>query len=260
MEKIAIYGKGGIGKSTITSSLSAAFAVLGYKVMQIGCDPKADSTVNLLGGQQIVPVMTYLHEHEEYPSLQDIVKIGFGGVCCVEAGGPTPGMGCAGRGILTTFNLLEELDAFGQYQPDIVLYDVLGDVVCGGFAAPIRDGYAEKVMIVTSGEKYALFAARNIYSAVQNFADRHYASVYGVILNRRNVPDEEKYVQAFLDETGVPLLGDIPRDAKIQEYENQNQTVVEGEPDSVIAQTFLNLAKSIAEKENLKPAWSKNHI
>lgn len=249
MEKIAIYGKGGIGKSTITSSLAAAFAVQGYKVMQIGCDPKADSTSNLLGGQEIIPVMTYLREHEDYPALSDIVKTGFGGIKCVEAGGPTPGMGCAGRGILTTFNLLEELNAFEIYQPDIVLYDVLGDVVCGGFAAPIRDGYAEKVIIVTSGEKMSLFAARNINMAVKNFADRDYAHVAGVVLNRRNIPDELTYVQSFLEEAKVPLLGDIPRDSKIQMYENRNQTVIEGEPEAPISKIFLELAKTIIAKE-----------
>ena len=146
MKKFAIYGKGGIGKSTLTSSLSAALASMGYKVMQIGCDPKADSTSNLLGGEKLTSVMSYLNENEEPPELEDIVKQGYGGVYCVEAGGPTPGIGCAGRGIITTFNLLEELEAFETYEPDFVLFDVLGDVVCGGFSAPIRDGYADEVL------------------------------------------------------------------------------------------------------------------
>ena len=160
MLKVAIYGKGGIGKSTVTSNLAAAFASMGKKVIQIGCDPKADSTINLLGGEPLRPVMNYMREEDEEPErLEDISKEGFGGVLCIETGGPTPGLGCAGRGIIATFQLLEDLRLFETYQPDVVLYDVLGDVVCGGFAAPIREGYAEKVLIVTSGEKMALYAA-----------------------------------------------------------------------------------------------------
>ena len=178
MLKIAIYGNGGIGKSTMTSNLAASVAYLGKKVIQIGCDPKADSTFNLLGGHPVQPVMNYLREHDEDPeSIEDISRIGYGGVLCIETGGPTPGLGCAGRGIIATFSLLEDLGLFEKYEPDVVLYDVLGDVVCGGFAAPIREGYAEQVLIVTSGEKMALYAANNINTAVANFADRSYAKV-----------------------------------------------------------------------------------
>ena len=172
MLKCAIYGKGGIGKSTITSNLAAAFSQLGKKVIQIGCDPKADSTIQLLHGDGVMPVMNYLRDHDEDPSLDEIMKIGYGGVRCIETGGPTPGLGCAGRGIITTFSLLEELELFEKEKPDVVLYDVLGDVVCGGFAVPIREGYANQVLIVTSGEKMALYAANNIYTAVENFKDR----------------------------------------------------------------------------------------
>ena len=189
MQKIAVYGKGGIGKSTLTSNLAAALAMQGKKVIQIGCDPKADSTINLLGGKPLQSVMGYMREFDEEPaSLETVSARGFGGVLCIETGGPTPGLGCAGRGIIATFNLLEDLELFEREQPDVVLYDVLGDVVCGGFAAPIREGYAEDVLIVTSGEKMALYAANNIATAVENFADRGYAKVRGVLLNRRNVP------------------------------------------------------------------------
>ena len=198
MRKIAVYGKGGIGKSTLTSNLAAALAVQGKKVIQIGCDPKADSTINLLGGRPLQSVMGYMREFDEEPtSLEEISARGFGGVLCIETGGPTPGLGCAGRGIIATFNLLEDLELFEREQPDVVLYDVLGDVVCGGFAAPIREGYAGDVLIVTSGEKMALYAANNIATAVENFADRGYAKVRGVLLNRRNVPREEEKVQEF---------------------------------------------------------------
>ena len=172
MRKIAVYGKGGIGKSTLTSNLAAALAALGKKVIQIGCDPKADSTINLLGGRPLQSVMGYMREFDAEPSsLEEISARGFGGVLCIETGGPTPGLGCAGLGIIATFNLLEDLELFEREQPDVVLYDVLGDVVCGGFAAPIREGYAEDVLIVTSGEKMALYAANNIATAVENFAE-----------------------------------------------------------------------------------------
>ena len=132
MIKIAIYGKGGIGKSTVTANLAAAFAVLGKRVIQIGCDPKADSTINLLGGEPLTPVMNYLREHDEPSSIEEISKVGYKGILCIETGGPTPGLGCAGRGIITTFNLLEGFELYKKYKPDVVLYDVLGDVVCGG--------------------------------------------------------------------------------------------------------------------------------
>ncbi|MCQ2501893.1 MAG: AAA family ATPase, partial [Lachnospiraceae bacterium] len=203
MLKIAIYGKGGIGKSTMTSNLAAAFAMLGKKVIQIGCDPKADSTINLLGGEPLMPVMNYMREYDDDPeTLEDISRVGFGNILCIETGGPTPGLGCAGRGIIATFQLLEDLELFEREKPDVVLYDVLGDVVCGGFAAPIREGYAEKVLIVTSGEKMALYAANNINSAVKNFEDRSYAKVLGLILNHRNVENETEKVQAFAKERG----------------------------------------------------------
>ena len=170
MLKIAIYGKGGIGKSTMTSNLAAAFAKLGKRVIQIGCDPKADSTINLLGGEPLMPVMEYMRKYDKEPEkLEEISRTGFGGILCIETGGPTPGLGCAGRGIIATFSLLEDMELFERFRPDVVLYDVLGDVVCGGFAAPIRKGYADDVLIVTSGEKMALYAANNIATAVENF-------------------------------------------------------------------------------------------
>ncbi len=248
MKKIAIYGKGGIGKSTVTSNLSAALAVRGYKVMQIGCDPKADSTINLLNGEAPVPVMNRLREQNDDPVAEEIVKVGFGGVLCIETGGPTPGLGCAGRGIIATFDLLEELDIFGKYKPDVVLYDVLGDVVCGGFAAPIREGYAEEVLIVTSGEKMALFAADNINTAVNNFADRGYAKVRGIILNRRNVEDEFERVSAFADKASLPIIADIPRDKNIQSFENIGKTVIEGDPSLPISQKFFEFADFLMQK------------
>ncbi len=250
MLKIAIYGKGGIGKSTITGNLAAAFAMLGKKVIQIGCDPKADSTINLLGGKPPVPVMNYLRDHDGYPeTIEEISDVGFGGVLCIETGGPTPGLGCAGRGIIATFQLLEDLELFEKHDPDVVLYDVLGDVVCGGFAAPIREGYADKVLIVTSGEKMSLYAAQNIYSAVKNFEDRSYAKVHGIIFNHRNVENEEERVREFAETAGVPILGEIPRSREITLCEDEGKTVVEGDPDSDVARAFMKLAEELLASE-----------
>ena len=250
MLKVAIYGKGGIGKSTVTSNLAAAFAMLGKKVIQIGCDPKADSTINLLGGEPLRPVMNYMREEDEEPEkLEDISKEGFGGVLCIETGGPTPGLGCAGRGIIATFQLLEDMKLFENYEPDVVLYDVLGDVVCGGFAAPIREGYAEKVVIVTSGEKMALYAANNISSAVRNFEDRSYARIFGLILNHRNVENETEKVQAFAEEKQIPIVGEIPRSDEIIRWEDQGKTVIEGDADSEISKRFFELAEKLLEDE-----------
>ncbi|MCI1823592.1 MAG: nitrogenase iron protein NifH [Megasphaera sp.] len=250
MLKIAIYGKGGIGKSTITSNLSASFAKLGKRVIQIGCDPKADSTFNLLGGKLVQPVMNYIREFDEDPErIEDISKIGFGGVLCIETGGPTPGLGCAGRGIIATFSLLEDLGLFEQFKPDVVLYDVLGDVVCGGFAAPLRAGYADEVIIVTSGEKMALYAADNINTAVNNFADRSYARVRGIILNRRNIVDEEYKVRNFAAERNLEIIGDIPRNDDITQFEDMGKTVIEGDGSLPISKRFLRIARLLWEHE-----------
>ncbi|MDD2587478.1 MAG: nitrogenase iron protein NifH [Atopobiaceae bacterium] len=250
MLKVAIYGKGGIGKSTVTSNLSAAFSTMGLRVIQIGCDPKADSTVNLLGGEPLTPVMNYLREHDEEPtSLGQVSREGFGGVLCIETGGPTPGLGCAGRGIIATFDLLDELRLFETWKPDVVLYDVLGDVVCGGFAAPIREGYAQEVVIVTSGEKMALYAANNINEAVHNFEDRSYAKVAGIVLNHRDVADENEKVKAFADGAGLPILGEIPRSDQIIACEDEGRTVVEADATSGISRRFIDLAHTLISRQ-----------
>ena len=241
MLKIAVYGKGGIGKSTVTSNLAAAFASMGKKVIQIGCDPKADSTINLLGGTTPIPVMNYMREYDEDPeTIEDISKVGYGGVLCIETGGPTPGLGCAGRGIIATFSLLEDLELFETHQPDVVLYDVLGDVVCGGFSMPMRRGYADKVFVITSGENMAIHAAANIAMAVENFKDRGYAQLGGLILNRRNAKVEE-----LAEDIHSKVIGTLSRSALVTDAEEQKKTVIEAYPDSEMAEEYRILAGEI---------------
>lgn len=227
MKKLAIYGKGGIGKSTAASNISAALASQGKTVMQIGCDPKSDSTKNLTGGKRIATVLDCMRAKRNEITLEDIVTEGSMGVLCVEAGGPIPGTGCAGRGIITAFEQLEALKAFETYKPDVVIYDVLGDVVCGGFAMPIRQGYADKVCIVTSGEMMSLYAADNIAHAVKNFAKRKYAALGGLIFNAKGFAGERELVEKAAKEMETKILFEIPRDGIVQEAENAGMTVVE---------------------------------
>ena len=252
MVKIAVYGKGGIGKSTTTSNLSAAFSRMGYRVMQIGCDPKSDSTKNLMGGEKVPTVLDQIREKgSDNIELEDIVFEGFNGVYCVEAGGPTPGIGCAGRGIITAFEKLEELGAYEVYQPDIVLYDVLGDVVCGGFAMPIRGGYADYVFIVTSGEMMAMFAATNIAHAIRNFGKRGYAKLAGFIQNSRKVENEDELVEMVARENETQVIKIIPRDGAVQIAENDGMTVIEALPDSEMAEEYKDLAARVLEVMNV---------
>ncbi|MEG1603493.1 MAG: nitrogenase iron protein NifH [Cloacibacillus sp.] len=247
MIKIAIYGKGGIGKSTTASNLAAAFAQSGMRVMQIGCDPKADSTVNLRGGGRTPSVLELIKKRGAELSLEEMVTEGFAGVLCVEAGGPAPGLGCAGRGIIAAMEKLSEKGAFEIYRPDAVIYDVLGDVVCGGFAMPIREGYAKKVFVVTSGENMALHAAANIAQAVANFRERGYASLGGIILNRRNVPREEEKVEELAADIESRIVGALPFSSVVQQAEELQKTVLEAFPESEMADEYRALAKNVLD-------------
>ena len=247
MIKLAVYGKGGIGKSTTVSNLSAALADMGYRVMQIGCDPKADSTTALHGRQQVATVLDLVRTRKNDFTLSDMVTEGYGGVICVEAGGPTPGLGCAGRGIIAALEKLAEKGAYETYRPDVVIYDVLGDVVCGGFSMPMRSGYADKVFVITSGENMAIHAAANIAMAVENFRGRGYAQLGGIILNRRNVKNEEEKVAELAEDIHSTVVASLSRSDTVQEAEDLGKTVVEAFPDSPMAAEYRTLAKTLLE-------------
>lgn len=247
MIKIALYGKGGIGKSTIACSVSAALAKRGMRVMQIGCDPKADSTSLLHGGERIPTVLDLTREKGKTLSLEDVVFDGSFGIKCVEAGGPIPGVGCAGRGIINALETLGKLGAYEVYSPDIVIYDVLGDVVCGGFSMPMRRGYADKVYVVTSGEKMAKYAAGNICMALENFKGRGYASLGGIILNRRGVEDEDKVVEELASDFKTSVIGALDRCPEIPLAEKAGKPVSELFPESAAAAQLDAVASAILD-------------
>ena len=247
MKQIALYGKGGIGKSTTSANLSAALSGMNLSIMQIGCDPKRDSTRMLMQGRFIPTVMDLVRVRGEAGvSLSDVVFTGYNGIRCVEAGGPEPGVGCAGRGIIATFQLLEK---FGALQGDVIVYDVLGDVVCGGFAMPMREGYAQEIYLVTSGELMSLYAANNICRAVQRLASRVKSKcrLAGVICNARGQPREEELVTEFARRVNSTMVQYIPRDHIVQQAEVNQQTVIEFSPDSAQAGYYRSLAERVME-------------
>ena len=233
MIKIAVYGKGGIGKSTTVSNVAAVFASQGLRVMQIGCDPKADSTVLLRHGEKVETVLDLVRTRKENFTLEEMVKEGFAGV------------GCAGRGIIAALEILEKKGAYEKYRPDVVIYDVLGDVVCGGFSMPMRRGYADKVFVITSGENMAIHAAANIAMAVENFKDRGYAQLGGLILNRRNVKNEDAKVEELAEDIHSKVIGTLSRSELVTDAEEQKKTVIEAYPDSEMAEEYRILAGKI---------------
>ncbi len=246
MRKVAIYGKGGIGKSTTTQNTVAALAEAGKKVMVVGCDPKADSTRLLLGGLSQKTVLDTLRLEGEDLDLEDVVKPGFKGTRCVESGGPEPGVGCAGRGIITSINLLEQLGAYSdKWELDYVFYDVLGDVVCGGFAMPIRDGKAEEIYIVVSGEMMAMYAANNICKGIVKFAESGVVRLGGLICNSRKVDREADLIQALADKLGTQMIHFVPRDNMVQRAEINRKTVIEYDPSVGQADEYRMLSQAI---------------
>ena len=247
MLKLAFYGKGGIGKSTTVSNIALAFAEQGLKVVQIGCDPKADSTTQLLRGEKVTPVLELIRRGQTF-GLEDISRVGDGGVICVEAGGPAPGVGCAGRGIIAALETLEKKGAFKEWAPDVVLYDVLGDVVCGGFSMPMRNGFADYVFILTSGENMAVYAAANIAMAVSSFKSRGYAELGGFILNKRNVKNEYGKVAGLAADFQSSVTGALEWSAAVQEAEELHRCVLSAFPQSETAQAYRELARKIMER------------
>lgn len=245
---LAIYGKGGIGKSTTTSNISAALAEAGYRVIQIGCDPKSDSTTILRGGNDLPTVLDTLREQSKI-RIEDVSALGFKGVLCIEAGGPVPGVGCAGRGITAAVGLLQDLHLFEEYKPDYVLYDVLGDVVCGGFAVPIRDGLAERAYVVTSSDFMAVFAANNLFKAIAKYAPSGGARLGGVIGNSLQAPYAKTLVDDFVARTGTRVVGYVPRSLTVAQSELYGQTVIEAHPTSDQAAVYRGLANFIVSDE-----------
>ncbi len=245
--QIAIYGKGGIGKSTISGNITAALSRMGNKTAQIGCDPKADSVNSLMGGEFIETISDITRRYgSSEESLNRAIYRGFNNILCMESGGPVPGQGCAGRGVLVALDLIRKYRFFEKNNIDIAVYDVLGDIVCGGFAQPIRHSYAEEVYIVTSGEYMSLYAANNIASSIKLFAGQGLnVRLAGIIGNLRNVKNEEKIINNFGEKLKVPVIEIIPRSDYVQTAELQGKTVVEAYPESGQAEVYFGLARRI---------------
>jgi nitrogenase iron protein NifH len=246
---IAIYGKGGIGKSTTTQNTVAALAEMGKKIMVVGCDPKADSTRLLLGGLAQKTVLDTLRDEGDEVDLDDVLRPGYGGVKCTESGGPEPGVGCAGRGIITSINLLEQLGAYEE-ELDYVFYDVLGDVVCGGFAMPIREGKAQEIYIVCSGEMMAMYAANNISKGIVKFAQAGGVRLGGLICNSRKVDNEKEMIEEFARQLGTQMIHFVPRDNDVQRAEINRKTVIDWRPEAVQADEYRALARAIDQNKN----------
>ena len=250
MRQIAIYGKGGIGKSTTTQNTVAGLVSLGKKVMVVGCDPKADSTRLMLHAKAQNTVMDLIRERGTVEDLElsDVLKVGYGGVKCVESGGPEPGVGCAGRGVITAINFLE---SEGAYTPDLdyVFYDVLGDVVCGGFAMPIREGKAQEIYIVCSGEMMAMYAANNISKGILKYATSGKVRLGGLICNSRNTDCEADLIDALAKRLGTQMIHFVPRDNQVQRAELRRMTVIEYSPEHKQAQEYRELARKITENK-----------
>ena len=249
LRQIAIYGKGGIGKSTTTQNLTAGLLELGKHIMVVGCDPKADSTRLLLGTLAQRTVLDTIRETGDDVALESIMKEGFKGVKCVESGGPEPGVGCAGRGIITSIGLLEQLGAYTD-DLDYVFYDVLGDVVCGGFAMPMREGKAKEIYIVASGEMMALYAANNISKGIAKYARKSGVRLGGIICNSRNVDREIELLRAFAKELNTQLIYFVPRDNVVQRAEINRKTVIEYDPKCHQAGEYRALAQAIDQNQN----------
>lgn len=251
MRKFCVYGKGGIGKSTVVSNISAALAEDDDRtVMVMGCDPKADTTRNLVGKRIPTVLDAFRDKGPENMRLDEIIFKGFNGVYCAESGGPEPGVGCAGRGVLTAADMLSRLGAFEKLKPDVVIYDVLGDVVCGGFAMPLRRGLADDVYIVTTCDPMAIYAANNICKGIKRFAERGQVFLGGIIYNGRSAVDKPSIVENFAERLGTKLVGRLPMSDLIPRAEIRRKTVIEYAPDSEMAGRFRKLGLAVLENED----------
>jgi nitrogenase iron protein NifH len=251
LKQIAIYGKGGIGKSTTTSNISAALTTMGYKVMQFGCDPKSDSTNTLRDGTYIPTVLDTLREKNKV-NAHDVIFQGFNGIYCVEAGGPAPGVGCAGRGIITAVQLFKQQRVFEELDLDYVIYDVLGDVVCGGFAVPIREGIAEHVFTVSSSDFMSVYASNNLFKGIHRYSNSGGALLGGVIANSINQPYSKAIIDDFVARTNTQVMEYVPRSITVTQSELQGKTTIEAAPDSEQAKIYKRLAKRISEHTDSK--------
>lgn len=252
LRQCAIYGKGGIGKSTTTQNLVAALAEAGKKVMIVGCDPKADSTRLMLHSKAQTTVMSLAAEAGtvEDLELEDVMDYGYGDVKCVESGGPEPGVGCAGRGVITAINFLEEEGAYDE-ELDFVFYDVLGDVVCGGFAMPIRENKAQEIYIVVSGEMMAMYAANNIAKGIVKYANSGGVRLAGLICNSRNTDREDELIEALAKKIGTTMIHFVPRHNEVQHAEIRRMTVIEYNPEHPQADEYRALAQKVIDNKNL---------
>lgn len=249
--QIAIYGKGGIGKSTTTSNITAALSEQGYKVMQFGCDPKSDSTNTLRDGKYIPTVLDTLREKSSVKA-HDVIFQGFNGIYCVEAGGPAPGVGCAGRGIITAVELFKQQKVFEELDLDYVIYDVLGDVVCGGFAVPIREGIAEHVFTVSSADFMSIYASNNLFKGIHKYSNSGGALLGGVIANSINAPYAREIIDDFAHKTNTQIMEYVPRSVTVTQSELQGKTTIEAAPNTKQAEVYRSLANKIANHTESK--------
>ncbi len=244
MERFAIFGKGGGGKSTIATNLSYLYAKAGLRVLHVGCDPKRDSTLRLLGTRAKSSMIDFVFGPAQ---AKDGIERSRHGIDCVEAGGPEPGVGCAGRGIILTVEQFERMKLVSPDRYDVVMFDVLGDLVCGGFAAPLRAGFAQKVVVVCSDEPMSLFAANNIARMVRTYASSG-AYLAGLVGNSRGSGDEAKaVVDSFAQALGTTVLAHFGREPLVRRAERQNLTVAEYAPDAPISAEYAALAKRLHE-------------
>ena len=244
MKKICIYGKGGIGKSTVTANVAAAAAESGHSVLVMGCDPKADTT-RVLMHHTIDTILDIHSALGETPAAEAILHRGAFGVGCMESGGPRAGEGCAGKGIALALQDIEELEIIEQTDPDLILYDVLGDVVCGGFSTPLRANVAETAYIVTTSDYMSIYAANNIAGCIRKFALRGGCRLGGLIYNARSAVGSVSRVEEFAAAIGTRIVAEIPMDRAISRAELHRMTVIEQAPQAPAAAAFRNLAELI---------------